>query len=74
MPLSEAQDSGASKWSAERREQYANDLGAERSLVAVSLGPTAPRATRTRPSGCRRPRTPPAPTSQTGWPPNSVGR
>jgi hypothetical protein len=39
VPLAEAWDSGASKWSAERREQYANDLGAERSLVAVSLGP-----------------------------------
>ncbi|WP_432146485.1 hypothetical protein [Streptomyces sp. bgisy084] len=32
-------DSGASKWTAQRREQYANDLDAERSLVAVSLGP-----------------------------------
>ncbi|MFF9788557.1 HNH endonuclease family protein [Streptomyces nigrescens] len=39
VPLAEAWDSGASKWSTKRREQYANDLGAERSLVAVSLGP-----------------------------------
>jgi len=39
VPLAEAWDSGASKWTAQRREQYANDLGAERSLVAVSLGP-----------------------------------
>ncbi|MFK0264184.1 HNH endonuclease family protein [Streptomyces angustmyceticus] len=39
VPLAEAWDSGASKWTPERREQYANDLGAERSLVAVSLGP-----------------------------------
>lgn len=39
VPLAEAWDSGASKWTAERREQYANDLGADRSLVAVSLGP-----------------------------------
>ncbi|MGW2028402.1 HNH endonuclease family protein [Streptomyces decoyicus] len=39
VPLAEAWDSGASKWSAERREQYANDLGGDRSLVAVSLGP-----------------------------------
>jgi hypothetical protein len=39
VPLAEAWDSGASKWSAERLEQYANDLDAERSLVAVSLGP-----------------------------------
>ncbi|MFG2097187.1 HNH endonuclease family protein [Streptomyces sp. NPDC048612] len=39
VPFAEAWDSGASKWTQERREQYANDLGAERSLVAVSLGP-----------------------------------
>ncbi|MFJ6752133.1 HNH endonuclease family protein [Streptomyces sp. NPDC091266] len=39
VPLAEAWDSGASKWSSDRRESYANDLGAERSLVAVSLGP-----------------------------------
>ncbi|MET8021181.1 HNH endonuclease family protein [Streptomyces decoyicus] len=39
VPLAEAWDSGASKWTPERREQYANDLGADRSLVAVSLGP-----------------------------------
>lgn len=37
--LAEAGDSGASKWTAQRCEQYANDLGAGRSLVAVSLGP-----------------------------------
>lgn len=34
--LAEAWDSGASEWTAERREQYANDLGSERSLVAVT--------------------------------------
>ena len=39
VPLAEAWDSGASKWTAQHREQYANDLGADRSLVAVSLGP-----------------------------------
>ncbi|MEU7154405.1 HNH endonuclease family protein [Streptomyces sp. NPDC045456] len=39
VPLAEAWDSGASKWSAKRREAYANDLGADRSLVAVSSGP-----------------------------------
>ncbi|QIK04732.1 HNH endonuclease [Streptomyces sp. ID38640] len=38
VPLAEAWDSGASKWTPERREQYANDLDADRSLVAVSLG------------------------------------
>ncbi|MGG7568848.1 HNH endonuclease family protein [Streptomyces sirii] len=38
VPLAEAWDSGASKWTAERRERYANDLDAERSLIAVSLG------------------------------------
>ncbi|WP_241192086.1 HNH endonuclease family protein [Streptomyces sp. ADI97-07] len=36
VPLAEAWDSGAYGWTAERREAYANDLGAERSLVAVT--------------------------------------
>ncbi|MFG2132359.1 HNH endonuclease family protein [Streptomyces sp. NPDC048751] len=36
VPLAEAWDSGASQWTAKRREAYANDLGAQASLVAVS--------------------------------------
>ncbi|WP_327350096.1 HNH endonuclease family protein [Streptomyces sp. NBC_01321] len=36
VPLAEAWDSGASEWDANRRERYANDLDAERSLVAVT--------------------------------------
>lgn len=36
VPLAEAWDSGAYEWTPERREAYANDLGAERSLVAVT--------------------------------------
>ncbi|MER6149357.1 HNH endonuclease family protein [Streptomyces hirsutus] len=36
VPLAEAWDSGASAWTPERREAYANDLDAERSLVAVT--------------------------------------
>ncbi|MGY3056663.1 hypothetical protein ACVWZD_000907 [Streptomyces sp. TE3672] len=36
VPLAEAWDSGAPKWDADRRMRYANDLGAERSLVAVT--------------------------------------
>ncbi|WP_346265803.1 HNH endonuclease family protein [Streptomyces chryseus] len=36
VPLAEAGDSGASQWTADRREAYANDLGAERCLVAVT--------------------------------------
>ncbi|MFI5649878.1 HNH endonuclease family protein [Streptomyces anulatus] len=36
VPLAEAWDSGASAWTAARREAYANDLDAERSLVAVT--------------------------------------
>ncbi|MGV9253239.1 HNH endonuclease family protein [Streptomyces sp. NPDC003697] len=36
VPLAEAWDSGASQWTAQRREAYANDLGAQASLVAVS--------------------------------------
>jgi hypothetical protein len=36
VPLAEAWDSGASTWSADTREAYANDLGDDRSLVAVT--------------------------------------
>ncbi|MFF2852720.1 HNH endonuclease family protein [Streptomyces sp. NPDC058001] len=36
VPLAEAWDSGASGWTAARREAYANDLDADRSLVAVT--------------------------------------
>ncbi|MGW4359404.1 HNH endonuclease family protein [Streptomyces californicus] len=36
VPLAEAWDSGAHDWTPERREAYANDLSAERSLVAVT--------------------------------------
>ncbi|MFG2351827.1 HNH endonuclease family protein [Streptomyces phaeochromogenes] len=36
VPLAEAWDSGASAWTAQRREAYANDQGAETSLVAVT--------------------------------------
>ncbi|MET8732172.1 HNH endonuclease family protein [Streptomyces parvus] len=36
VPLAEAWDSGAHAWTPERREAYANDLDAERSLVAVT--------------------------------------
>ncbi|MFJ1695702.1 HNH endonuclease family protein [Streptomyces sp. NPDC088252] len=36
VPLAEAWDSGAYDWTPERRQAYANDLGAERSLVAVT--------------------------------------
>ncbi|WP_122614675.1 HNH endonuclease family protein [Streptomyces sp. Tu 4128] len=35
-PLAEAWDSGASTWSAAQREAYANDLGVDASLVAVT--------------------------------------
>jgi hypothetical protein len=36
VPLAEAWDSGASTWTAARREAYANDLGVPWALVAVS--------------------------------------
>ncbi|MEV5203216.1 HNH endonuclease family protein [Streptomyces sp. NPDC053720] len=36
VPLAEAWDSGASEWDSDRRMRYANDLSAERSLVAVT--------------------------------------
>ncbi|WP_419933219.1 HNH endonuclease family protein [Candidatus Poriferisodalis sp.] len=36
VPLAEAWESGANDWTADRREQYANDLGYSNSLIAVS--------------------------------------
>ncbi|MFD5271494.1 HNH endonuclease family protein [Streptomyces sp. NPDC058335] len=36
VPLAEAWDSGAAQWTPARREAYANDLDADRSLVAVT--------------------------------------
>ncbi|MEU3901788.1 HNH endonuclease family protein [Streptomyces sp. NPDC045251] len=36
VPLAESWDSGASAWTAQRREAYANDQGSEISLVAVT--------------------------------------
>ncbi|MDQ1033308.1 HNH endonuclease family protein [Streptomyces sp. NPDC001868] len=36
VPLAEAHDSGAYGWTTEKRRRYANDLGAEVSLIAVS--------------------------------------
>ncbi|MFD5384226.1 HNH endonuclease family protein [Streptomyces sp. NPDC127074] len=36
VPLAEAWDSGASTWTPTERQDYANDLGDERSLVAVT--------------------------------------
>lgn len=36
VPLAEAWDSGASTWTAAERQDYANDLGEARSLIAVS--------------------------------------
>ncbi|MGV9790822.1 HNH endonuclease family protein [Streptomyces sp. NPDC003435] len=36
VPLAEAWDSGASAWTPERRQAYANDLDADSSLVAVT--------------------------------------
>ncbi|MFJ1774953.1 HNH endonuclease family protein [[Kitasatospora] papulosa] len=36
VPLAEAWDSGASQWTPARREAYANDLGSDGSLVAVT--------------------------------------
>jgi hypothetical protein len=36
VPLAEAWDSGASKWTTAQRQAYANDLGDDRDLVAVT--------------------------------------
>lgn len=38
VPLAEAWRSGAHAWTDEQREQYANDMGDSRSLIAVSAG------------------------------------
>ncbi|WP_443071877.1 hypothetical protein [Streptomyces sp. WMMC940] len=38
VPLEESWSSGAWQWTADQREAYANDLAAERSLVAVTAG------------------------------------
>ena len=74
VPLAEAWDSGASKWTAAAPRAVTPTTSAPTAASSPSAwAPTAPRATRTRPSGCRRPRTPPAPTSPTGSPPNSAG-
>ncbi|MFE6223005.1 HNH endonuclease family protein [Streptomyces sp. NPDC057854] len=36
VPLAEVHDSGGHSWTPERRKRYANDLGAEATLIAVS--------------------------------------
>ncbi|GGO98569.1 hypothetical protein GCM10012280_63010 [Wenjunlia tyrosinilytica] len=36
VPLAEAWDSGASEWTAARRQAYANDLDDDRALIAVT--------------------------------------
>ncbi|MFI6653219.1 HNH endonuclease family protein [Streptomyces sp. NPDC050529] len=46
VPLAEAWDSGASQWDADRRERYANDLDADRSLVAVTASKNRQKADR----------------------------
>ncbi|AXE90028.1 hypothetical protein C1703_33875 [Streptomyces sp. Go-475] len=46
VPLAEAWDSGASAWTARRREAYANDQGQETSLVAVTSSSNRSKADR----------------------------
>jgi Protein of unknown function (DUF1524) len=46
VPLKEAWDSGAAVWTADRRQAYANDLGDERSLRAVSASSNASKSDR----------------------------
>ena len=58
VPLAEAWESGAHSWTSDRREGYANDLGYENSLIAVS-------ATSNRSKGARDPVT---------WLPSETGQ
>ncbi|WP_455755134.1 HNH endonuclease family protein [Streptomyces olivaceoviridis] len=46
VPLAKAWDSGAFDWSAKEREAYANDLGDERALIAVSAASNRSKADR----------------------------
>ncbi|MFF2721438.1 DUF1524 domain-containing protein [Streptomyces sp. NPDC058011] len=74
VPLAEAWNSGAHAWTPKRREAYANDLAAERSLVAVTAKTNRSKADREPgPYGCRPPDPPAAPTSSTGSQPSSAG-
>lgn len=66
VPLAEAWDSGASKWDADRREQYANDLTAARSLVAVTAKTNRSKADRDPAEWLPRPPPHSAPTVPTG--------
>lgn len=66
VPLAEAWDSGASKWDADRREQYANDLTADRSLVAVTAKTNRSKADRDPAEWLPRPPPHSAPTVPTG--------
>ena len=51
VALSDAWQKGAQQWSYDKRVQLAND---PLNLLASDAAPTAPRATRTPPAGCRR--------------------
>ncbi len=44
VPLAESWDSGASAWTVKEREAYANDLGDDRSLIAVPAAPNRSKA------------------------------
>ncbi|MFB7501414.1 HNH endonuclease family protein [Streptomyces sp. NPDC056161] len=54
VPLAEAWDSGASAWAPKQREEYANDLGDDRALIAVSAASNRSKADQD-PSTCLPP-------------------
>lgn len=73
VPLAEAWDSGAHAWSDERRQAYANDLTAPRSLIAVTAKTNRSKGDKDPADWLPRPPTPTAPTPPTGPRPSSAG-
>lgn len=70
--LDEAWDSGALAWNSQRREAYANDQGAEPSLVAVTARSNRSKADQDPRSGSHPPPRRDAGMPPSGWAPSSA--